>query len=282
MIESLTPDQIAAKLEPIFEFIQSRINTQFRDSSERIAAFDLDNTLLIGDIGEAVFAQLKKDEEKTFLTIQKKPISLSWSRYCALIGKNRRKRAYARLVTSMAGLPLRILMETTRKIIQSPSQGIPINGDRVPIPAVNPTMFTLIQYLKKNSFRIFIISASNHFSVRMIGREIFDLPESSAFGIEPSLEWAVTGPDRQKEPVLTARLIKPIPFGRGKAHLYQKCMANTPPLLTAGDSPSDLFLLNLTHPDGLIIWMGANSCQFESMKKKHKFPGTMACLSPRH
>ncbi|MCK4836127.1 MAG: HAD family hydrolase, partial [Candidatus Aminicenantes bacterium] len=171
-----------AELKDIIEHLQPRINSHNPNVHQKIAVFDLDNTLLIGDIGDAVFAQLKKYESEQLLTIQQKPMPLEWQEYRHLIHKGKQEKAYKRVVTCMAGLPLNTLLQTTRNIIHSTSNNIHINGDTVPVPTVNPTLYSLIRYLKKKGFRIFIISASNHYSVRMIARELFDLPETSAFG----------------------------------------------------------------------------------------------------
>lgn len=249
--------------------------------SERIAVFDLDNTLLIGDIGEAVFARLKKDEENQFLTIHRRPIPFSWSRYRRLTEKNRKRLAYTRLVTSLAGLPLQTLMETTGRLIRCPGPPIHINGDRVPVPSPNPDMLALIGYLKKRSFRIHIISASIHFSVQMVARKLFRLPESRAFGIESRLTFAGPETDGGKQPVLTASLKRPVPYGRGKARLYRKRISKKPPLLTAGDSLSDLDLLNLTGAGGLAIWMGKDARELGEARDRFTSPGHLVRLTNR-
>jgi hypothetical protein len=162
----------------------------------------------------------------------------------------------------MAGLPLGILRKTTLDVIREPGREIPIDGDRIPVPVAHPLMIELIHYLKKKSFRIHIISASNHFSVRLIARELFGLPESCAFGIQPCLKAKKPDTGGEREAVLTARLKKPIPYGIGKARLYKQHISEFPPLITAGDSRSDLHLLRLTHPDGLAIWRGKNRIRY--------------------
>ncbi len=62
--------------------------------NERIAVFDLDNTLLFGDIGEAIFAQLKIDEQEAFQLTNRERIPLSWTEYHRLLYSGRKADVY--------------------------------------------------------------------------------------------------------------------------------------------------------------------------------------------
>ena len=60
----------------------------------------------------------------------------------------------------------------------------------------------------------------------------------------------------------------------GKVDAYRKFIGTEPPLITGGDSISDIPMLNLTHSRGLVIWVGENEDDFESVKQQLHFPGT--------
>jgi hypothetical protein len=228
---------------------------------QKIAVFDLDDTLLDGDIGDAVFARLKLDENDRFLTIQQERLALEWNEYRTLVKSGKKQQAYLRVVTCMAGIPLRILTLTTRNLIRASGGQIKIEGDTVPLPTINPLMSGLLELLKKLKYRIMIISASNHFSVRLVAGELLGLQRSQAFGIRPKLTYLRPKPDSGRIAVLTGTLHEPVPWARGKADLYALHAGRIPPLITGGDSESDMFLLNLTHPQGLTIWAGKGGHQ---------------------
>jgi len=99
------PKALISKIDAIETFTRNRESGEPKD---KIAVFDLDNTLLIGDIGDAVFAQLLLD---------KMPIHFSWRAYRDLIKAKRKREAYERVVTAMAGMPVDALIETTRRVL---------------------------------------------------------------------------------------------------------------------------------------------------------------------
>jgi hypothetical protein len=240
--------------------------------SQRIAVFDLDDTLIDGDIGDAVFARLKLDETDRLLTLQQEPLALDWGEYRTLIKTGKKQEAYRRVVTCMAGMPLSTLVECTRSLIRTSPGHIKIEGETLPIPAVKPEMAELLKLLRKLKYRIMVISASNHFSVRIAAGELLKLPRSRAFGIRPKISFL--RPDRadRRMAVLTGTLHEPVPWACGKADLYTRLTGGIPPLISGGDSESDLFLLNLTHPLGLAIWAGRGGDQPRKMFRLHPGP----------
>jgi hypothetical protein len=99
-----------------------------------------------------------------------------------------------------------------------------------------------------------IISASNHYSVRLAAGELLKLKRSQAFGIRNVLSYLRTEGNRKRKAILTDTLCQPVPWGPGKAELFNRLCGGIPPLVSGGDSRSDLPLLRLTHPRGLAIW----------------------------
>lgn len=240
--------------------------------SRKIAVFDLDDTLLDGDIGDAVFARLKLAETTRILTVHHKRISLEWSEYRILIKTGKKQEAYRKVVTCMAGIPLKTLIHTTRNLIRSSGGRIEIEGDTVPFPTINPLIHGLLGLLKKLKYHIMIISASNHFSVRLAAGELLGLRRSQAFGIRPKLTYLRPKPDSRRIAVLTGTLHEPVPWARGKADLYRQQAGLIQPLITGGDSESDIFLLNLTHPRGLAIWAGKGGNPPGNMVELYSLP----------
>ena len=59
LVKAEIPKALISKIDAIETFVRNRESGEPKD---KIAVFDLDNTLLIGDIGDAVFAQLLLDK----------------------------------------------------------------------------------------------------------------------------------------------------------------------------------------------------------------------------
>lgn len=273
----MTDTQVAELSDKIRD-IEARIIRQATKTPIKIAVFDLDNTLIIHDIGEAVFARLKQAELGGPLTIDRKPIPLSWSQYRQLILAGKKKDAYKKMVTAMAGLPLNTLVSITREVLRPGFGPVPIEGQSVPVPRVNPPMQTLIRLLQEWHYQIYIISASNHPSVQITAETLFAIPGFRAFGIRSRIVERSLPGQKEKIRLLTPDLLEPIPVDRGKAALYKKHIGSVPPLVTAGDSELDLPLLNLTHPQGLSIWVGSDPEKYRLIKIRSKNPATFFFL----
>ncbi len=226
----------------------------------RIAAFDLDNTLLEGDVGDALFAQLKRDG---------KHIPLTWAEYQRMIKEEGKKAAYSKVVTVMAGIPVETVIETTRRIMKSTAPFLEVEGVKVPVPRPNPLMRALVSYLESLEYTVYIISATNQYSVKTVAEDYFGIPPHRAVGLRPSIV-----EDKDRGPVLGTKILEPITVTRGKVTAYREFVSTTPPLITGGDSSTDIPMLNLTHPEGLVIWVGKNENDYESVKQKLHYPDT--------
>lgn len=220
---------------------------------KKVAAFDLDNTLLIHDIGDAIFAQLKIDELTAPVRVDKKKITLNWEEYYIVLEKHGKLAAYTMMTQALAGIPLETLWDATHRVMTSSKSHLEIEGQRIPVPSPHPVMKALTLYLRSLSYEICIISATNHYTVLKAAEGFFNVPESHVWGLRPALrDDPVHGPSS----VLDDQLDGPITVTGGKVDAYRLLAGNTAPMITAGDSPTDSYILSLTAPNGLVIWRG--------------------------
>jgi hypothetical protein len=119
-------------------------------------------------------------------------------------------------------------------------------------------MKVLVGRLQDLRYRIYVISASNEISVRIIVENFYGIAPECAFGLEAKL---VDGR-------LTQTLRTPYPISTGKADLFHKRIGNVRPLITATDNLIDTPLIALTDSIGLSIWVGKNRGEFRLMKER--------------
>lgn len=266
--KSLIPVELMRRINAIESFIKN----QTLGPREKIAAFDLDNTLLEGDIGEAVFTQLKIDEKEQPVTVTKTIIPFTWAQCRELLKKNKKKEAYTKMVTAMAGIPIETVIRATRRVMNANDSFLEVEGVKVLVPKPVPVMQALVQYLKRLGYTVYIISATNSYSVRYMAEAYFDIPSAQAIGMQ-----AVIHKDENGE-IFGNMIDGPVTVGEGKVEAYHRFIGPMPPLVTAGDSDSDLQILRLTLPWGLCIWAGENEKKYESIKNKLFHPHTAYLL----
>jgi phosphoserine phosphatase len=226
----------------------------------KIALFDLDNTLLVGDIGEAVFVQLLTNGLS---------LKCTWEEYQSFLRRDV-SAAYRLVVESMAGLTIREVEEATVKVLKNPDSTIKYGKAEVPVPRPHPGMKKFVMQLRKLKYNIYVISASNQTSVRIAAEEFFGISPECSFGIETK----ITGGR------LSATLVKPYPIGGGKKEVYHKHIGPSAPLVTATDSINDVQMLSLTDPVGLSVWVGKNRAEFKAVKEQIGQPQRF-CFVPR-
>ncbi len=231
--------------------LESRLQASGHDEM-KIALFDLDNTLLIGDIGEAVFARLLTDGAS---------LKCTWKEYQAFLRYDI-SAAYRLVVESMAGLTVRDVEDATRKILKNPAAFIKAGFEHVPVPKPHPGMKQLIVLLRKLRYSIYVLSASNQISVRIAAEEFFGIPPECSFGIETKIT----------NGFLSATLVRPFPIAAGKAEVYHKYIGTVPPLVTATDSVVDVPMLGLTDSKGLSLWVGKSRSEFRGVKERLRLP----------
>jgi len=211
------------------------------------AAFDLDNTLLIGDIGEAVFALLVKSKNvKNF----------GWNDYINLI-KEDREKAYFKVIEVMDNIVLEVLENITRKIIHTKATEIELEGYKIPIPKPNTIMQSLVTLLNTSGIKVNVVTASNRVSAEIICWEYFGIPASNVFGAKVDINDNKTIKIKADE----------IPYGKEKVNVLKREFKDKP-VFTAGDAIWDRFLLSYTTINGIRLWTGKDS-EFKELKKKY-------------
>ncbi len=218
----------------------------------KIALFDLDNTLLVGDIGEAVFARLLSDGAK---------MSCTWSDYRAFLRCDQ-SAAYRLSVEAMAGLAVRDVEEATIRVLNQPEPFVAVEGAIVPVPRIHRAMKELVARLQDLRYVVYVISASNQISVRIIAEDFLGIAPEHALGLKSKIA----------DGRLTQVLQKPYPISTGKADLYRKVAGDIRPLITATDNPIDAPLLRLTDPAGFSVWVGENKAEFKSVRESLRLP----------
>ncbi|HTP14166.1 MAG TPA: HAD-IB family phosphatase [Bacteroidota bacterium] len=257
MIETnaLPTDEIAriddTVLPPALQAMLAGLD-EFKDQRRRIAVFDLDNTLLVGDIGDAVFAKL---------TMQGYMTRFRWEEYMRLSASNRRE-AYSRIVTSMAGLSERLVQKTTLDILGCSDRYLEMDRATVPVPYPHPMMRRLVSTLKSKEYRIVVISASNEISARIAAWKLFGIAPYNVFGIRQLI----------RDGILTDHLLEPVPFGEGKVRVYRKFVGERNPVIAAGDSPFDLPMLSLVGAEGLVLWVGEEKADSIDARQEFRTP----------
>ena len=265
-VEKQIPQDLLKRIEQVEEWFKNQSEQEF---PKKIALFDLDNTLLVGDCGDALFAQLKIDEQENNkpLTIDNRMIPFSWWEYQEVLKTQGKVAAYSQVIQCMAGLPLETLLETSRRVMNSPLEYLEIEGVKIPVPYPHPRMQALLVYLKSLGYEIYIISATNQYTVRYVAKEYFGVPETNTFGMVPSVQ-----NDPQYGKIIGDEIEGPVTVVEGKVEVYKNNIGSVPPLISGGDSTTDIMMLNLTDPNGLIIWVGEDSKELEEIKKEVTHP----------
>jgi phosphoserine phosphatase len=268
----MIPNDLLERIEQVENRFDQLHKTKPND---KIAVFDLDNTLLIGDIGDALFAQLKIDERDSGipLSIDKKKIPLTWPDFRVILERKGKEIAYPLMTTAMAGIPENTVIEATRRVMSSKEPFLEVEGVKVPVPSPNPVMQALVLFLKTLHYNIYIISATNLYSVQLAAREFFGIPDDHVFAMRPGVyRHDIYGN------VLCDYIDGPVTVTQGKVDTYKKMISNIPPSITGGDSTTDIPMLNLTDPDGLIIWVKKDMTGDETQKSLMQTITNPGCL----
>jgi HAD superfamily phosphoserine phosphatase-like hydrolase len=207
------------------------------EGGPRLAAFDLDGTLIRRDMGDAVLATL----------ISKGRISVeAWWTYQQLL-KDSRSKAYEWAVAAMEGLKVADVYLAAADVLRgSPEEKISLSDSvRVDRPSVIPQMQALVMWLHSHDFEVYLVTATNFWAASVVGADFFGIPAERVIGVEADL-------DRGR---LTSRITRPAPIGEGKAEAWKHRLGVRHPFIAAGDSAGDLSLLSLVS-GGLILWTG--------------------------
>jgi phosphoserine phosphatase len=241
--------------------IEQRFGESHLGGKSRTAVFDLDNTLLVGDIGNAVFAQLLSEDV---------PLPLTWSEYLQMV-KEDPSTAYVEAARILNGLSLDYLIRTTKRVLRSSTDTIWCEGMEVPVPKANQIMHEVVHLLRQWGYTIFVISASNDVSAKVAASTLFDIPVNNIAGIKSKI---ING-------MITNQILDPIPVGDGKVAQYRLLSGDCMPMIVATDSDIDFPLLQMCDPDGLAILVGENESLYAKARMElpltvhiHRIPGT--------
>lgn len=211
------------------------------------AAFDLDNTLIRGDVGEAVFALLvKRDIVKNF----------GWNEYIELI-KTDREKAYSKVIEVMDDLELRVVETITYDLMHTDAIEIELEGCKIPIPKPNTLMQALVELLNTSGIEVNVVTASNSVSAEIICWEYFGLPARNVFGARMEVN--------EHKRIKTN--FHEVPYGKEKVKVLKREFKDKP-VFTAGDAIWDRFLLSYTAQNGIRLWTGTDS-EFKELKEKY-------------
>lgn len=253
--------KIRQKLSPILADALLSIEQMKIPDEQKIAAFDLDGTLINGDIGESTFCYLKSIGHE---------FDFTWSEYLELLKTCNHRLAYSKLVTTMQGLLVKVVSNASRRLITSKSDTIFFTENNIdysyPIPKQVVEMHNLIVYLKISGWKIAVISASNHISVRAVCEELFKLKPDFIRGIRTEIEVSDNSED-----YFTDIIKGQISYGIGKVEVFHQLFgSNAIPLITAGDSAGDIDLMNLTSTDGFALLCSSSTDSNLHLKAKIK------------
>ena len=239
-----TGERLSLELVEGLRQIEENMERGLIPVSNKIAVFDLDNTLLIGHINETLTVQLLNDG------YQLPPLRSSYRN----LGAVPRRDVRLKLATSMNCLPLRSLVKATHKILCSEPRFIEAGGGILAMPYPHPVMLSLVRTLELLKYRIYVITSSNEVAARIIASQFFNIPASRVFGLRHRIE----------HDIFTNELLHPVPVDNGKVETYLKYVGVIPPIITGGSTSSDIPLLRLTDPYGLCLWVGGDRIRFES------------------
>jgi phosphoserine phosphatase len=227
---------------------EQRFGESHLGGKNRIALFDLDNTMLVGDIGDAVFAQFLIDGFH---------LPLTWKEYRSRCKENP-SLAYVEVVQALDGISMEYIIRVTKRLLLSDREYLYCEGEPVRIPKPNPLMREIIRLLRDWHYLIFVVSASNDISAKVAGSVLFDIPINNIAGIKPKLSGNK----------ITKSVLDPIPVGVGKVAQYRLMCGDNMPMIVATDSMLDLPILQICDPDGTVILVGENEELYANAKEE--------------
>ena len=249
---------------------EQRFGESHLGGKNRIGLFDLDNTLLVGDIGDAVFAQLLLDGFA---------LPLSWKEYRSMCKENP-GFAYVEVVKALEGISTEYIIRISKRLLLSDQEYLYCEGEPVRIPKSHPLMLEVVHLLRDWHYLLFVVSASNDISAKVAGSVLFDIPINNIAGIKPKLSGNK----------ITNAVLDPVPVGVGKVAQYRLMCGDNMPMIVATDSMLDLPILQICDPDGTAIIVGDNEELYTNAREElshsismHRVPGdTMSSFQQQH
>lgn len=200
------------------------------------AFFDLDNTLLVGDIGELIILAMLKE---------KLNLEMNWSEYQNMLLIHGEPYSYKEILRAKKGNTVEQLKELTKNILKDNDPYQFIEADFSILkdkPKPNKKLKQLINELIDRNYNLYVITAGSHFVAESVIELWFpEISNSNVFGVKNRIE----------NGLLTNELEIPYPINEGKGEIVKQILNGNKALITVGDSPNDLFMFKETHDYGL-------------------------------
>ncbi|MBI3943476.1 MAG: HAD-IB family phosphatase [Chloroflexi bacterium] len=107
---------------------------------------------------------------------------------------------------------------------------------------LRPTMVRLIKTLETQGFQVWVVSATNRWTVQTVASRV-GIPPDRVIGMETEV----------REGRITTTLVEPAPYYEGKATALRARLGPSRLILAAGDSPSDESMISLAEAARLLI-----------------------------
>ncbi|MDZ4678647.1 MAG: HAD family hydrolase [Oligoflexia bacterium] len=210
-------------------------------TSNKSAVFDVDGTLWHDDIGEGFFKYQVKNQSAPGLRGISDPLKQYFN-----LEENDPDASYGWLAQINAGLSEQEMARQAQDCYEL--------GFR---KKIHQPVKKLIADLKKNSFDVWICSASIRWAVAPLLKDL-GLPNDRLIGTEVSVT---------ADGILTDKIITPVPYRSGKKYWVEKKLKSKPQLV-AGNSHGDLDILELATELPLSIIYQPHRKEVEISEKK--------------
>lgn len=206
--------------------------------SPKIASFDLDKTLIDGDFADTVY---------TYMISKGYKFKMDYQTFLKEISINPR-HLFLDFPTFFRNLKRDEVKKYIREVIKLDKFTFEENETtfEAKVPKPKEEFLWLIEELKMRNYIISVISASPEDIVKEVSKTYYNLEGEVVFGIKSKFSIM------NNEEVYTDEIHLPTSVIEGKAIVYNTLFEHKP-LITAGDSINDLYLLNLTKNDGITI-----------------------------
>ncbi len=144
--------------EPEVSELQVNITELAAAAENPVAVFDLDNTLLIGDVQEALLARLSRAGRLR---------GFRWSEYVGMLETDH-QRALRMAVEALDGHTLSSIEQETRALLVENESKLVVQGCEILMPKPHPVLQRLVAQLQMSGIECLVISASNQISVEVL------------------------------------------------------------------------------------------------------------------